>query len=154
MASLTQPIFQQPQATQLRNLVDAHGNTPLMLAAIHDKRLVASMLLWGGAERDMQNKRGNTALHEAAISGAKEMVNKMNMVLKHDFMQQELIGVIWKYRDIYSCMIYLGDFILFWVETLKQLAGHFLVKLLAPGRGVSDRGEWRWEICEDQKCGW
>ena len=90
MASLTQPIFQQPQATQLRNLVDAHGNTPLMLAAIHDKRLVASMLLWGGAERDMQNKRGNTALHEAAISGAKEMANKMNMVFKHDFMQQEL----------------------------------------------------------------
>ena len=83
MASLTQPFFQKPQATgitQLRNLVDAHGNTPLMLAAIHDKRLVASMLLWGGAERDMQNKRGNTALHEAAISGAQEMVNKMNMV--------------------------------------------------------------------------
>ncbi|CAE7901934.1 unnamed protein product, partial [Symbiodinium necroappetens] len=55
------------------NLVDAHGNTPLILAGIHDKRLVASMLLWGGAERDQQNHRGNTALHEAAISGAKDV---------------------------------------------------------------------------------
>ena len=70
---------------------------PGLEAGIHDKRLVASMLLWGGAERDQcgaspgcrcppcpsriaclarlprQNHRGNTALHEAAISGAKDV---------------------------------------------------------------------------------
>ncbi|CAE8631069.1 unnamed protein product, partial [Polarella glacialis] len=42
-------------------------------AAIHDKRLVASMLLWGGSMREATNHKGNTALHLAAISGAKDV---------------------------------------------------------------------------------
>merc|ERR1719188_1651375 len=33
--------------------LDRDGNTPLMLAGIHSQRLVASMLLWGGASRDI-----------------------------------------------------------------------------------------------------
>ncbi|CAE7711413.1 fem1c [Symbiodinium sp. CCMP2456] len=79
--SILMPWGTRPCTARLRlvecsadvNVVDAHGNTPLILAGIHDKRLVASMLLWGGAERDQQNLRGNTALHEAAISGAKDV---------------------------------------------------------------------------------
>lgn len=48
---------------------DADGNTALILTAIHQRRLVTSMLLWGGAEREAVNAKGNTALHEAIVAG-------------------------------------------------------------------------------------
>ena len=58
------------------DVVDSRGNTPLIFTAMHNKRLVTSMLLWGGADRCLQNDTGNTALHEAAISGAKDVAYK------------------------------------------------------------------------------
>ena len=49
------------------------GNTPLHLTGKHNKRLVTSILVWCGAELDTANKKGNTALHEAALANAKDV---------------------------------------------------------------------------------
>eukprot|EP00392_Amoebophrya_sp_AT5.2_P004613 g4621.t1 len=51
-------------------LIDVDGNTALHHSCLSNKRLVTSMLLWGGSERDVQNGAGDTALHVAVRAGA------------------------------------------------------------------------------------
>jgi ankyrin repeat protein len=48
-------------------------DTALHLAARHKHRLVASMLLWGGAKCDILNKVKNTPLHEAVLAKARDV---------------------------------------------------------------------------------
>merc|ERR1712113_1348560 len=53
------------------DIPDNEGNTPLHITAQNNKRLVTSCLMWGQAEITCVNKKGNTILHECALSGAK-----------------------------------------------------------------------------------
>merc|ERR1712032_612451 len=55
------------------NAVDKDGNTALHFAAIHNKRLIASMLMWGGVDSCKVNSKGNSALHEAAAADSQDV---------------------------------------------------------------------------------
>lgn len=54
--------------------VDAHGRTPLIVAATHAPPEVVSLLLDGGARRDASDDQGRTALHWAVARGERRIV--------------------------------------------------------------------------------
>jgi len=57
------------------NAKDPHGWTPLMLAALHNRIPLVSVLCVRGAELNAQNVKGTTALMLAANNGHREMVH-------------------------------------------------------------------------------
>jgi ankyrin repeat protein len=59
---ITQILDDSPEQV---NITDDYGSTPLMEAAFHDQVAVANLLLDRGAEPNVQNQGGITALHLA-----------------------------------------------------------------------------------------
>lgn len=57
------------------NIQNAKGETPLMYTIKKDYRMVARELVWRGADLNKYDKKGRTALHEAALMGAESLVS-------------------------------------------------------------------------------
>jgi len=67
MDALAQLILAQPGVNL--NAQDAHGNTALMLAAMHNKALLESMLASNMPDLNIKNDTGQTAIMQAAKAG-------------------------------------------------------------------------------------
>jgi ankyrin repeat protein len=64
-------LFQRHGSALNPNIYDEHGDTPLVLSS---EKTISGILLLCGADPDVKDGYGNTALHIAIISGDLEMV--------------------------------------------------------------------------------
>lgn len=65
------------EAPEIRELKNKSGQTPLLTAAQFGKSQIASLLLDKGADYNIIDNDGNTALHYAAISGDRELAERL-----------------------------------------------------------------------------
>ncbi|MBI1215665.1 MAG: hypothetical protein GC185_07595 [Alphaproteobacteria bacterium] len=73
MALFLESLRRLPGGAEIMDAGDVNGDTPLMIAAAEDARKAARALLAAGVQKDAQNKKGQTALMNAAACNHAEM---------------------------------------------------------------------------------
>jgi len=63
--------------TELDGKEEIGGNTPLMLAAVYGHPVIAKRLINAGADLEVRNKSGGTALHQACFFCHPEIVEML-----------------------------------------------------------------------------